>query len=269
MRPPPRLHVLTATRSNRAVVLRRGPSDQVAVLLWNRRSNQIQLGQWLKARVHEFRCDISPDGRHLVYFACRNGRCWTAVSRVPWIKALAFWPQSDSWHGGGAFTDDGQLWLNGSAPPKDLPDGLSPAATDAFPHATDGFYMGNLVWRRLEQRGWNHLRGSGYDAELQLDLVANWKLNQSFVLGAGSRSLISSRFALESTADQSQRALYGWEWADRHGSSVQWAEAGALWQAHISGNGTLEDRRLLYDFTSMEFEALSAPYEGVNTGADR
>ena len=61
---PARLHVLLASGSSRAVVLRRGPSGAVASFLWDRRDDSFALGQWLRGRIYERRADLSPDGRH-------------------------------------------------------------------------------------------------------------------------------------------------------------------------------------------------------------
>lgn len=37
---------------------------------------------------------------------------WTAVSKVPWLTALALWPKGDCWWGGGLFMDNYSLFLN-------------------------------------------------------------------------------------------------------------------------------------------------------------
>ncbi|NOD48044.1 MULTISPECIES: hypothetical protein [unclassified Ruegeria] len=269
MTPPPRLHVLTALGSDQAIVLRRGPTDQVAVLMWDRSVGTVRLGQWLGARIHEHRCDLSPSGRHLVYFACKGGRCWTAVSKAPWLTAIAYWPQSDSWFGGGAFTADGRLWLNGATPPEDLPDGLRAAEADSFPNSTDGFHMGDLVSSRLQQRGWVRAGGEKYEIELRLDLVENWSLRQTFTIGENNRAHISSQYALLPPHDGPAICCSGWEWADRFGDLLQWAENGKLWQTQLADAGGIENRQLVHDFTSMQFEAIQAPYSGVSVGEYR
>jgi len=67
------------------------------------------------------RCDLSPDGNLFVYFAGKfrddnngYGRTWTAVSRPPYLTALALWPIGDTWGGGGVFLDNHTLRLVGS-----------------------------------------------------------------------------------------------------------------------------------------------------------
>ncbi len=269
MTPSLRLHVLTATRSDHAVLLRRGPSDQVACLHWDRGSGQVRLGQWLQGRIHEHRCDISPDGGHFVYFACRGGRCWMAVSRVPWLRAIAYWPQSSSWHGGGAFTDDGLLWLNGAQAPSDLPDGLTAADPAAFPHSTDGFHMGDLVRSQMQRRGWSHVAGERYEAEMLMPLSELWNLRLILEIGAKNRSMISNRYALVSADNSKTIDQPGWQWADKFGPLLQWAENGALWQAALHDNGTLEDRTMLHDLTDMKFQPIKAPYPGISEREDK
>src|SRR5919198_4444283 len=90
-----RIHALLASEAPLGVVIRRGPSKQVCTVLWDRRRDEFRLGQWLRGRIYERRSDLSPDGKHLIYFAM-NGRwnseakgSWTAISRAPYLKALA------------------------------------------------------------------------------------------------------------------------------------------------------------------------------------
>jgi hypothetical protein len=73
------------------------------------------LGQWLKGRIYEHRCDLSPSGQKLIYFAAKYGtemRTWTAVSRPPFLTALALWPKGDAWGGGGLFENERVIQLN-------------------------------------------------------------------------------------------------------------------------------------------------------------
>ena len=52
-----RLHVVLAREAPLAVVIRRGPAKQVCTVLWNRRTDEFTLGQWLRGRIYEDRCD--------------------------------------------------------------------------------------------------------------------------------------------------------------------------------------------------------------------
>src|SRR5689334_22184837 len=104
---PPRLHVILARESSLAVVIRRGPSKSVCTFLWDRSEDSFRLGQWMRGRIYERRCDLSPDGKYLIYFAM-NGKwesetkgSWTAISRNPYLKAVTLYAKGDCWNGGG------------------------------------------------------------------------------------------------------------------------------------------------------------------------
>lgn len=104
---PACIHILLAQQVPIGLVIRRGTSKQVATILWDRRIDQFQLGQWLKGRICELRCDLSPDSKYFIYFAM-NGKwrsesrgSWTAISREPYLKALVFVPWGGTYGGGG------------------------------------------------------------------------------------------------------------------------------------------------------------------------
>jgi len=108
-----RIHVLLAREEPVGVIIRRGPSKQVCTLGWDRTHDDFRLGQWLRGRIYERRCDLSPDGKHFIYFAM-NGKwssesrgSWTAISRAPYLKAVTFFPKGDCWLGGGLFPATG------------------------------------------------------------------------------------------------------------------------------------------------------------------
>jgi hypothetical protein len=115
---PARIHFTVAQKAPVAVVFRRGPAKQVATLLWNLETDELSLGQWLKGRIYEMRGDLSPDGKYMIYFAM-DGRwqkgpgSWTAVSKTPYLKALAFYPKGDCWFGGGLWTGNRTYNVNG------------------------------------------------------------------------------------------------------------------------------------------------------------
>lgn len=107
---PPRLFVVLAREAPIGVILRRGPAPWYHVILWHTDTDEFEHGAWFKGRIYEERCDLSPDGQVFLYFALQGSRwrtsykgSWTAVSRPPWLQALALWPQGDTWGGGGRF----------------------------------------------------------------------------------------------------------------------------------------------------------------------
>jgi hypothetical protein len=90
------------------------------VVKWHTDTDQFEHGQWFHGRIYAERCGLSPSGALFVYFAMKYGRVdtengyqqtFTAVSRPPYLTALAMWPQGDTWGGGGRFIDDQTLRL--------------------------------------------------------------------------------------------------------------------------------------------------------------
>lgn len=137
-----------------AAILRRGPSKWVRLLAWDTANDVVLPGAWLNGRIYENRCSVSPDGKLFAYFATKFtgsgssevASAWTAISKLPWLTALAFWPRSDTWGGRAQFVDDQTLiidcpywerldatvqlpagfkvlprWIGQDAPPQDLP----------------------------------------------------------------------------------------------------------------------------------------------------
>ena len=116
----PRLFVIPARDEATALILRRGPSQWCHLIQWDTRRDRFSHGAWIKGRLYENKCDISPDGRLFLYFIHQGRRigteftdAWTAISRVPWLKALVAWPQATTYGGGGRFVDNRSLALRG------------------------------------------------------------------------------------------------------------------------------------------------------------
>jgi hypothetical protein len=118
--PPPRLHVLLARDAHVALVIRRGPSKWFHLISWDTKRDRFESGAWVKGRIYEEKCALSPTGELLIYSVHRgqfqpNGYtdCWTAVSRPPWVFALALWPFGTTYGGGGWFEDDRRVVIRG------------------------------------------------------------------------------------------------------------------------------------------------------------
>jgi hypothetical protein len=114
-----RLHVLMARHAPYAVIIRRGPAKSVCTVGWDRIKDTFEVGQWLRGRIYEKRADLSPDGRHLIYFAgnfiwnSETKGTWTAISRAPYLKAISIWAKGDTYFGGGVFLDNKTALLHG------------------------------------------------------------------------------------------------------------------------------------------------------------
>lgn len=135
----PRMHLEFASASPVAAILRRGPTSWVRLLAWNTLTDVIEAGSWFHGRISDDGCSVSPDGKLFAYRATKyHGQktrsvdyAWTAVSKLPWLTALALWPQSGTWGGRAKFVDNRSLII-------DCPHWESLATNDRLP---EGFVV--------------------------------------------------------------------------------------------------------------------------------
>jgi hypothetical protein len=171
--PSCRLKVLLARSNPVGVIFRRGPSRWVQLIHWNTETDDFKSGQWFHGHIYDGRSDLSPDGSLLVYFAHKFNRktvadkeytyAWTAISKPPYLTALAVWPKGDCWHGGGLFEGQCDLFLNhkpeSAVPhPKHLPKGLR-VQPNPQAHGEDD----PLLIPRMERDGWKFVQWLDYD----------------------------------------------------------------------------------------------------------
>lgn len=271
---PARLHIILARDADSAVIIRRGPAKRVCVLEWNCRKDTFKLGQWFKGRIYERRCDLSPDGKYLIYFAM-NGRpqsaggSWTAISRVPYLKAIGFWPHGGStWNGGGLFTSNFSYWLN-SPPFGDAAEPREPKKFRKDPVAPFQENFGGecpgVYYPRLQRDGWEMINdvhpANGYTL-FQKPLTKGWLLKKKANEGMGTKpgqacyhdthSLIHPKKGLKIPCPD-------WEWADLDRHRLVFVKGGILYATTMEDEG-LGPIKELHDFIPMSFEALEAPY---------
>jgi hypothetical protein len=275
MRPvPARLHVLLARDAPAAVVIRRGPSRHVAVVGWDRRTDRFTLGQWLYGRIYERRCDLSPDGRHLICFAM-NGRwqskvkgSWTAVSRAPYLKALTLLAKGDCWHGGGLFVSSKEYWVNDGYGHQLLHDDARLRRSTKYPwHESYGGECPGVYYLRLQRDGWTMKRtapdGSGSDVTLFDKRVGgHWRLRKRAYATLDrpvGRGCYFDRHELWNARTETGIDFPQWEWADVDGGRLVWAEDGKLFAGRVERDG-LHGVSQLFDFNPMRFERIEAPY---------
>lgn len=253
MKPKPaaRLHVILAREAPLAVVIRRGPAKQVCTVLWNRRTDEFTLGQWLRGRIYEDRCDLSPDGRYLIYFAFdgrphrQHGPAWTAVSRAPWLKAVALYAKGSTWGGGGYFTGTRTYWLDSEHRcVQDTPE-VRRDLTPVWPQ----------IWHaRWAEAGWQFHdeqdaagRPQGFREKA---LPRGWVLRLKFTQG----------YELEHPPSGPLKPFPAWEWAELDRKRLVWTEKGCLFAANLDRKTGVGSPTLLHDFNAMKFEARAAPY---------
>lgn len=257
------------------MIIRRGPSKSVCTIGWDRKKDRFEVGQWLRGRIYERRCDLSPNGRYFLYFAM-NGRwssrlkgSWTAISRTPYLKAIGLWANGSCWNGGGLFMNDSSYWLNSfmfGHEQHEAPRNLREHKEFPFHEAYGGECPG-VYYIRLQRDGWELV---GHAAEGRSDgyLIFEKQLPKGWMLEKTAHATINHPvgkgcyFDTHRLVQKERDATLDypeWEWADWDRNRLVWVEAGKLHCARITSKG-LQAVRQLCDFNPMEFEAIEAPY---------
>lgn len=271
---PARLHVLLASHSTRAVVLRKGPANAVCSILWDRSKDTFTVGQWMRGRVYERRADLSPDGKHMIYFA-RGGKIdsptkgsWTAISRAPWLKAITLHGKGDCWQGGGLFTAPQKYWLNGSCMHFPLRQSAEMTEDTKFvPQGGRGGECLGVYYPRLLRDGWTF---AGKLSEVLFDscdiferpLANGWvlrKLARAQVGAPQGKGSYWDEHELENPQLGIRLERRDWEWADRDGSTVIWAAKGRIFRASAMTDG-IGPEKMLFDANPLQLTAIPAPY---------
>ena len=269
--PSARLHVLLAKQSPQAVIIRRGPSKEVASIGWNRTDDTFVVGQWLKGKIYHFRSDISPDGKHWIYFAMGSkGRTWTAVAQTPYLKALDFFPQQDAWNGGGLFTTNTSYWLNESMLTKDEDRRHSSGFTTLEKWQNQPNRQGEcpgIYFLRLERDRWEKQAKEKLSKDESLirfnKSINNWQLWKLFHAGInypiGKSPYYESHMLLNTISGEKIMLEAEWADLDLDRNRLLWAENGKIMAGKITKNG-ISDQACLFDTNALHFAELKAPY---------
>ena len=287
---PARIFCIVARKAPVAAVFRRGPSKQVALLEWQLATNRVELGQWLKGRIYERRADLSPDGRHLIYFAGDHHwtsdpsdmlrGTWTAISRMPYLRAMHLYGWGHSWNGGGMFIDNHTYWLNVGEPmgyesAGRIECGL--CATDTAPEGVTPMMGEDPVTYvpRLLRDGWVQVaRGpdgqgrQGHDTTaltFQKEIRPGWRLEKIFYTGVSAGPLGKPYHEMHRVIGPQGTVDFAAEWAEVWEGHLLWANAGCLWRCGMHAMG-LGEVTMVADLNDMRFEAIAAPYAGVGPG---
>lgn len=174
--PPPRLHILAARTEPVAVILRRGPSKWCHVLRYRTDTDELEPGSWFRGRIYQFRCDLSDDGRSMVYLAMGDkGQTWNGVCEPPRLTCLAQWETDGTWFGGGLWTGPRRLAVNLGRGPgilfgrrfkPDYPGPQRPEVEYNFHEAKHGGEDESILYERLERDGWIRQGPFGEDVKL-------------------------------------------------------------------------------------------------------
>ena len=110
--PGPRIYCILAAEAPAAAVLRRGPTGWCHLGRWDLEAPRYEPGAWFRGILYPQKCDLSPDGRWLAYSALKYPAAWKAgnvyqaISRLPWVHALAAWGMGTTYTRGVRFVDE-------------------------------------------------------------------------------------------------------------------------------------------------------------------
>jgi hypothetical protein len=284
-----RLFILLASEAPVGVIFRRGPSGQVLLIKWNLELDTFEHGQWLKGRVYERRCDLSPDGELLLYFAADQRRAmssWTALSRPPYFTALTLWPKNNTYGGGGIFVSRTKLLLD-----RQEWEEIEIAKGFSFPDWLDIGLLGrrggwedfdpSSPWSlRLQRDGWKLVQfptktKDEFSASMRLELdppliwqkahpiQADEFAIQMTILGIGGESRPAVVTEYRVVAKDGYLGHIGEsEWADwaRNGDLL-FAQSGCLFRLRYTNGrfGPIEEGEVIADFNDLEFHRCEAP----------
>lgn len=275
------LFLILARRAPRAVIFRRGPSEWTELILWCTDTNELAYGQWFKGRIYERRSDLSPDGTKLIYFASKFSRrtlvdreythAWTAISKPPYLTALALWPKGDCWHGGGLFENENAVFLNhkpdvASPHPKHIPQGLS-VRPNPDAHGEDEPLHGMRLRRdgwKMEQEWQGEYKGrdGGYVTE-QPEIWARphpWRKHRILMARRVRGETYRETFSVVGRDGCPLADTAGVSWADweQHGKLVLLKEGKLLIATQTAGEQVYRVRELA-DFSTRTPEPIVPP----------
>ena len=289
-KPSVRLYAILARKAPLAVVFRRGPTRQVLLVQWRTDTDEFYEGQWIKGRIYERRCDLSPSGKRLIYFAANYKTpyfSWTAISKPPYLAAVALWPKGDGWGGGGLFAKEKEILLNHRKNEMALADGFRlPQFVKVDPFGTRPGWGEDspIIDERLTRDGWRlvqpgktikHKMSAPVWIEIEPPQIwsrPNPKKTRKYELRALTRGIHERDGAWYVTEHvvigekpKAKFSLGRTDWADWcQSGNLLFAKEGRIFRLGFDQKSELlpiVDAKMLIDLTDQKFEAKKAPEE--------
>jgi len=164
-----RIHLIAARKAPTIAILQRKRSKLFHVIVIDTEALRITEGSWFRGKLYPMRCDVSFDGKFMVYLAMgASGKTWNGICQLPWLTTLIDAENTGTWFGGGYFASGRVLRTNGWQ----LTDTVSHQATvplrlEAYKSRYGGEDLG-VVYERFERDGFTRL-GENWGTERKLN----------------------------------------------------------------------------------------------------
>ena len=275
------LKVILSRKGSKAIIFRRGPSNWVRLILWDTKADTFELGQWFHGHIYANRSDLSPDGSLLIYFANKFNQktikdkeytyAWTAISKPPYLTALALWPKGNCWHGGGLFRSGKEVFLNHRpSVSKPHPDHKPSPRLSIVPNPSASGEDGPIWSARMARDGWSLVKPGKLDwhpktfvASKEPDLIEKRSQDgkQRLQVELFHEGMKEVWWAFLAEGSKRREIAVGtWADFDQRGRLV-YAMEGRLMACELE-NGDIKHHEIA-DFSKQKPEAIKAPSEAT------
>jgi len=163
-----RIHLLAAKAAPTLVILQRKRAKPFHVITVNTQTHSVEEGSWFRGVLHVLRCDVSFDGRFMIYMAV-GGRykVWSGVCRLPWLKTVAEGEEHSGIAWGGGYFAAPQLLITNGRKPLTISAGAELPFTLMVERRTSfSSYGTDVIYKRFERDGFMRL-GDNWGREHQ------------------------------------------------------------------------------------------------------
>ncbi len=249
--------VLIPTKSDKAVIIRRGPAKQVGLFSWDLKNDEVKSYQWLKGKIYEYCSDISPDGGLLIYSAIKKGEAYTVVSKAPWLKALSLW-RNVGGRGGGLFNNNSSYMLyDGSESYNEFRGCKLTGLKSDREVLENGVYPARLIrngWK-LVDKNQEHIK---FTKELSKNKIIEkyWHQWTRSTPRAAPSFWESHLLIFDGVIIQKEN----WEWCEVYKNELLWSENGCIFRASKNNIDKINEANLVHDLNNEEMHQIAAPY---------
>jgi hypothetical protein len=223
----------------------------------------------------------------LIYFAANYKEphfSWTAISKPPYLSALALWPKGDGWGGGGLFEGHSVL-LNHREGEMELAEGFQLPSN--LPVRSFGERPGwgedqPILGERLSRDGWRLVQepkykenGLGAPTWIEMEPPEVWERVNPTIKTISLKMIISGLHETDGAWYVVEHQLFDQQtnetfslgktsWADWSMSGdLLFAKQGSLFRLNSNRIPDLGEVKQLADFSENRFEAKRAPKEAI------